>query len=506
MSDLIDGSESVNQEILANIFADRDVGIRGYCFDLDHPSVPQTIDIYLNGVWFLRTRCVELIDVRQIGEIPGQKNDARWRKNTLGKHVLAGAFAYEIPEYVPRHAPIKISVRHVDSDKLLFEDEGRFDAGAGTELASILRDRGYYRFSPIVMNDEFLEFSVVTADNTESDLLFNGSIISGTVERVAATLPSYMFLFSPDTKYVYLKSKLYLPGEGGGGDIRLAKDDQILGCFSDALFIPYDAVNEYKKWAFPLGAQIERVSGFSQSLPFFFDGYASYRVVDHILKSIVGCDIGSFKRVLDWGCGVGRLTQHLLRWTECEVLGADIDATAIEWCGANLPNGQFINAGFEPPLSIKDRSVDLIIGISVLTHLDEATQFLWLSELKRILSEDGVIIVTINSYISLYRYPHPWQEFSRLKANGIDAEKIGRRLDDILPDDKKTYYRETHHSAQYIYDRWSKWFDVVAILPGAHFCHQDYVVLRHRSSKTYGEEKIKLEIQNIDLFHQVERG
>ena len=44
------------------------------------------------------------------------------------------------------------------------------------------------------------------------------------------------------------------------------------------------------------------------------------------------------KRILDWGCGCGRVTVHLMSIEDGpQVLGCDIDPFAIHWCNKTSP-------------------------------------------------------------------------------------------------------------------------------------------------------------------------
>lgn len=100
-------------------------------------------------------------------------------------------------------------------------------------------------------------------------------------------------------------------------------------------------------------------------------------------------------RVLDWGCGCGRLARH---WggeaDSIRLHGCDINPELVGWCDANLPFGQFAVSPFDPPLAYADGSFDLIYGISVLTHLTFEEHYRWMRELHRLLSPDGVAVLT----------------------------------------------------------------------------------------------------------------
>jgi hypothetical protein len=60
---------------------------------------------------------------------------------------------------------------------------------------------------------------------------------------------------------------------------------------------------------------------------------------------------------------------------------------------------------------------------------------------------------------------------------GILVGSANSQLDGHV--DHQGEYVNVFHSRDYIYDRWSKYFDVVAVIPGYIFTH-DLVVLRRR--------------------------
>lgn len=112
----------------------------------------------------------------------------------------------------------------------------------------------------------------------------------------------------------------------------------------------------------------------------------------------VGRDLTQFGRVLDFGCGPGRIMRHLAPLAEqSELHGVDVDPDVIAWCAANIPYARFITGPHNPPLPYPDASFDLIFSHSVFTHIDEARQDQWLGELHRILSPGGIALLTVHS-------------------------------------------------------------------------------------------------------------
>jgi SAM-dependent methyltransferase len=101
-------------------------------------------------------------------------------------------------------------------------------------------------------------------------------------------------------------------------------------------------------------------------------------------------------RVLDWGCGPGRIVRHLpdLMGQGCEIFATDYNNESIGWCKENLENIRFNCNGLEAILPYHDNYFDIIYGISILTHLSEESHNAWKNELYRILKPGGILLLT----------------------------------------------------------------------------------------------------------------
>lgn len=119
-------------------------------------------------------------------------------------------------------------------------------------------------------------------------------------------------------------------------------------------------------------------------------------------------------RVLDVGCGMGRLPTGILsRVGEIQgYTGIDVMERAIHWCKRNIgqhhptfnfihvnasnqlynPNGQSINTDFRLPL--EDESVDIIYLYSVFSHMTADHVQVYLKEFRRLLVSSGGIFLT----------------------------------------------------------------------------------------------------------------
>ena len=195
---------------------------------------------------------------------------------------------------------------------------------------------------------------------------------------------------------------------------------------------------------------------------------------------LAGRPISSFRRILDFGCGSGRVT-HWLRHlaADSKLTGADINPAAIAWCKENLDFGaEFLCNGPRPPLSLPDASQDLVYGISVLTHLDEDLQFEWLRELHRVTAPGGLIALTVHTD---YRAAHalPRAAMARYRRRGFYYQRApaGDKTVAGLPD----FYQVAFHAHKYIARKWTRLFDPLLSVAHGPFWAQQAVLLRRRA-------------------------
>jgi SAM-dependent methyltransferase len=199
----------------------------------------------------------------------------------------------------------------------------------------------------------------------------------------------------------------------------------------------------------------------------------------------------SATRVLDWGCGSGRLTRHIPAAGFAAALGCDIDGEAIAWCESNLPAASFTHIAPDPPTPYPDSSVDVVCGYSVFTHLSRRNQELWLAELERILVPGGLLLASTHGEFSYLlaagRGDVPthkgiagrWRTARPLRRAGIMDVGADRRLAGVAPEG---YYRATFQSREYTDRAWSARFEILDYLECGLMGTQDLVVLRSRVS------------------------
>ncbi len=184
-----------------------------------------------------------------------------------------------------------------------------------------------------------------------------------------------------------------------------------------------------------------------------------------------GVDLSKPARILDFGCGCGRIAKWIIRGhRNLEFHGVDVDAAAIEWCSNNLHPGRFHATGPVPPLPFPRAHFDAIYCLSVFTHLNEEMQDLWLGELSRALKPTGLLLLTVHSDSAALSLDANGR--LALKTTGF-LHRTSTKLRGVVPE----WYHTSWHSPEYISRRAAIWFEEVFYEPvlGS---FQDFVLAR----------------------------
>lgn len=188
--------------------------------------------------------------------------------------------------------------------------------------------------------------------------------------------------------------------------------------------------------------------------------------------------------MLDFGCGCGRFIRHFRALSDVvEIHGTDIDPEMIEWNRRNLPFANFTAGPHEPPLPYEDTSFDLVINHSVFTHLDERYQDLWLEELRRVTAPGAVLLLTVEGLRS-WNVTYEAGERAGDDVEGWRDELETRGIlfisdDQLIGSTHPDFYHSTVHAPWYVFEHWTKYFDLVSYLVDGSQT-QDMVILRRR--------------------------
>lgn len=109
-----------------------------------------------------------------------------------------------------------------------------------------------------------------------------------------------------------------------------------------------------------------------------------------------GLPLTDVNRLLDFGCGCGRVLRHWRDYPGLEPWGSDLSVAATTWIESNLPFARAGANGLAPPLPQADGTFDLIYAISVFTHLTDDLGRAWMDELRRVLRPGGLLMFTVH--------------------------------------------------------------------------------------------------------------
>ena len=223
-----------------------------------------------------------------------------------------------------------------------------------------------------------------------------------------------------------------------------------------------------------------RVIGDRDLRGFLVSGATDYHRMDRVLVEVAGRHLHEFGKVLDWGVGCGRVARHFPRARARAYTGCDIDRDNVDWCAANLP-GTFALSRLVPPLPFADASFDLVLGVSVFTHMREPMQLAWLDELARVARPGACLLMTTHGETAIdfsrlapddYR-----QTRARVAREGLVVSGTNTQLDGHA--EHAGEYVNTYHDAGYVRRTWGRRFDVLHVLPG-YILHHDLVVMKRR--------------------------
>lgn len=213
-----------------------------------------------------------------------------------------------------------------------------------------------------------------------------------------------------------------------------------------------------------------------------------------------GCDIlkalslasprrlSDYEDIFDFGVGVGRVAR-MFKGFRGGYVGVDIDARHVGWVSSSLDHVSAVTTAPRQPLPFEGDRFDCVISISVFSHMNEADQCFYLSELARISRPDAKLLLTIHGERALQRAENEPGIFAMLDVPraAIDETRAAfrsRGFNFIRQDGHLTSdayeYGITFISEAYVRDQWSHYFTVEAVRSGAIHDFQDIVVLEAR--------------------------
>jgi len=215
---------------------------------------------------------------------------------------------------------------------------------------------------------------------------------------------------------------------------------------------------------------VQKVNGVATEEGFVHIGRC---IVDEIEKATG--NLSGAGDILDFGCGLGRVTAQLLdRAPRADFVAFDIDPLMLMWAGVLLedPRVRLVSTTLELP----DASMDLVVGISVFTHLNATTDY-WLAEIHRILRPAGRAFVTYHDE-TLFR-----EMAGKGEIEGVapDAALDGRH---VVGGDMAEGGAEmgTFYTTKFWESLIGRYFAIEKTIPRGLFGHQSYSLIRKKEA------------------------
>jgi len=155
----------------------------------------------------------------------------------------------------------------------------------------------------------------------------------------------------------------------------------------------------------------------------------------HIVEFVRG--LGRLGRVLDLGCGDGRLTAEL---DAAELTAADVSPVALERARSRVPDARVVELEPDAPLPFEDGSFEAVLLAETIEHVRDVQ--LLLSEVRRVLVPGGALALTTPATAALVRPEHPYSphlhRFTRrslrrvLDELGFEVDVLRRRRGTLL--------------------------------------------------------------------------
>jgi SAM-dependent methyltransferase len=219
----------------------------------------------------------------------------------------------------------------------------------------------------------------------------------------------------------------------------------------------------------PPARLIYLVQGSYHLKDFYARGLAAAESIRSILKAS-GVELVAGQRVLDFGCGCGRVIRHW-QGRGLELHGCDYNERLVAFCRRALPFARFSVNGLRMALPYPDAAFDLVYALSVVTHFDVDTEDFWLGELSRIVKPGGHLYITVQGTRRLHAMtPTERQLFEKGERISVNAGQAGSN-------DCYAYHPEA-----FVRRHFGRALTVVSFVPGGQADNgQDVCLLRTRS-------------------------
>lgn len=116
--------------------------------------------------------------------------------------------------------------------------------------------------------------------------------------------------------------------------------------------------------------------------------------IEHMQRYMSILPLVKNKKVLDIACGEG-YGSSILGKKAADVTGMDIDEETIKWARKKYASETVrYKVGNIAEIPLEDHSIDVLVSFETIEHVDEELQQQFIKEAKRVLKEDGILIMS----------------------------------------------------------------------------------------------------------------
>lgn len=205
--------------------------------------------------------------------------------------------------------------------------------------------------------------------------------------------------------------------------------------------------------------------------------------------------IGRETKILDFGCGWGRIIRFFMRDVDhTNLYGVDCYPEALEMARLQNKWVNFQVISTKPPIQLEEK-FDVIYLFSVFSHLSESLHLELLQEFSRLLKPGGLLIATTRPRSFILKSQQLRQQVNRaVHDNGgstafVDTDKCLSAYDagefcfdpsgggGVL---ESSFYGETCIPLSYVNTVWSNWFEICDFRVADKKCNQNVICARKK--------------------------
>lgn len=216
------------------------------------------------------------------------------------------------------------------------------------------------------------------------------------------------------------------------------------------------------------------------------DGWAAYKLFKTLYERHVG-SIGDCQKILDFGCGWGRIIRFFLKdVSPSKLWGVDPVEDMVSLCKQQNRWSNFEAIRTRPPCHFQDNTFDLIYSFSVFSHLSEEMHKNWLLELGRILRPGGMLIATTRGreFIEQSAIPRKYENIESALSLFPDTQQCLSDYDSdrycfsqIVHEGEWSYWGETAIPKGYVLGNWTRWLTFLDYINDRNRCSQNVIVM-----------------------------